>query len=80
MRAFPPRTPPPQQSVSRSCPAPKQDLGALHPMTLFVSVEMASLALDMGMNVEARDLLEAAVPGLVEAFGESRPEVGERNE
>lgn len=52
-----------------------QDLGALHPMTLFVNAEIAALSLDMGMPTEARDLLEAAVPGLVEAFGESRPEV-----
>ena len=48
-------------------------LGARHPVTLAVSLNLALQAHEAGRDDEARTLLEAAAPGLRQAFGDAAP-------
>jgi len=48
-------------------------LGARHPVTLAVSLNLALQAHEDGRDDEARTLLQAAAPGLRQAFGEAAP-------
>ena len=48
-------------------------LGLRHPVTLAVSLNLALQAHEAGRDAEARTLLEAAAPGLRQAFGDAAP-------